>query len=60
MNRYFKINLGDTASITHTITNSDIQKFVEFKLFSSLKYMLVSYIHKLGQHQYKKYALFEV
>jgi len=29
MNRYFKINLGDTASITHTITNSDIQKFVE-------------------------------
>jgi 3-oxoacyl-[acyl-carrier protein] reductase len=29
MSRYLKINLGDTASITHTITNSDIQKFVE-------------------------------
>lgn len=29
MSRYSKINIGDTASITHTITKSDIQKFVE-------------------------------
>ena len=29
MRRYLKINIGDTATITRTITNSDIQKFVE-------------------------------
>ena len=29
MTRYLKINVGDTATITHTITNSDIQQFVE-------------------------------
>jgi 3-oxoacyl-[acyl-carrier protein] reductase len=29
MTRYLKINVGDKATITHIITNSDIQKFVE-------------------------------
>lgn len=29
MNRYLKIKVGDQATITHTIRNSDIQKFVE-------------------------------
>ena len=29
MTRYLKIKVGDTATITHTITTNDIQKFVE-------------------------------
>jgi len=29
MSRYSKISVGDSASITHTITNNDIEKFVE-------------------------------
>mgnify|MGYP006158438393 CR=1 FL=1 len=28
MKRYLKINVGDTATINHTITNSDIEQFV--------------------------------
>jgi 3-oxoacyl-[acyl-carrier protein] reductase len=29
MSRYLKIKVGDTAKLTHTITQSDIEKFVE-------------------------------
>ncbi len=29
MTRYSKINVGDTATITHTITSDDIKKFVD-------------------------------
>ena len=29
MNKYIDINIGDSAEITHTLTQNDIKKFVE-------------------------------